>query len=117
MNTRDEPAPVRYWRPASSPDVYMLRVENQRHTATTFSERYAIVIVREGAFEGWYRGAMHVHAAGQLKLYDESQLHRHVRRIVGTTLGRFARSLAIPVCRSGQHRPGHDGASALSSHA
>jgi AraC-like DNA-binding protein len=297
VNTRDEPAPVRYWRPASSPDVYMLRVEQQRHTATTFSERYAIVIVREGAFEGWYRGAMHVHAAGQLKLkepgevhrggrvfepysiqvaaftpelvaratsalglraavhfrramlgreeratarafamhaalvspettpleaqtrvsetlasileacaeervarparwcppavrrardflesslaekvtldelaaraeldkfhlvrafraevgvppyaylthlrvarastllargaspaeaaqavglYDESQLHRHFRRIVGTTPGRFARSLAIPARRSGQHRPSHDGASALPSHA
>ncbi|MFT3775973.1 MAG: helix-turn-helix transcriptional regulator [Minicystis sp.] len=51
------------------------------------------------------RGASAAEAAQAVGFYDESQLHRHFRRIIGLTPGRFARSLAEPRARTGQHRP------------
>jgi AraC-like DNA-binding protein len=47
------------------------------------------------------RGALVADAAQSVGFYDESQLHRHFRRIVGITPGRFSRSFG----RNGQHRP------------
>src|SRR6201999_1111921 len=40
------------------------------------------------------RGALVAEAAQAVGLYDESQLHRHFRRIVGVTPGTFAGSFA-----------------------
>jgi AraC-like DNA-binding protein len=48
------------------------------------------------------RGALVADAAQAVGFYDESQLHRHFRRIVGITPGRFARSFGA---RRSQHRP------------
>ncbi len=59
-------------------------------------------------------GALAAEAAQAVGLYDESQLHRHFRRILGTTPGRFARQLAGPGRRSGQHRPRREGEAAPS---
>jgi AraC-like DNA-binding protein len=50
------------------------------------------------------RGARVAEAAQAVGFYDESQLHRHFRRIVGVTPGLFARSLTGPA-PAGQHRP------------
>ena len=49
-------------------------------------------------------GARIADAAQAVGFYDESQLHRHFRRIVGITPGRFAASVAGRV-RKNQHRP------------
>ncbi len=62
------------------------------------------------------RGALVADAAQAVGFYDESQLHRHFRRIVGITPGRFARGFAG---REGkrQHRPiGARAAAARSPH-
>ena len=40
------------------------------------------------------RGALVAEAAQAVGLYDQSQLHRHFRRIVGITPGRFSRCFA-----------------------
>ena len=58
------------------------------------------------------RGALVAEAAQAVGFYDESQLHRHFRRIVGITPGRFARSFAA---RKSQHRP--SGVRAISAHS
>jgi AraC-like DNA-binding protein len=50
------------------------------------------------------RGALVADAAQEVGFCDESQLHRHFRRILGIPPGRFARSVAAPARRS-QHRP------------
>jgi len=50
------------------------------------------------------RGALVADAAQAVGFYDESQLHRHFRRIVGITPGTFSRSFARPA-RKRQHRP------------
>ncbi|PSM31041.1 AraC family transcriptional regulator [Haliangium sp. UPWRP_2] len=50
------------------------------------------------------RGASVAEAAQTVGFYDESQLHRHFRRIVGITPGSFSRSFGGPV-RKSQHRP------------
>jgi AraC-like DNA-binding protein len=73
----DDTPRVRYWRPPSCPDLFLLRAERQARAWTTVSEHYAIVVVYEGAYEGWYRGAMHTHLAGQLKLKEPGEVHRH----------------------------------------
>lgn len=49
-------------------------------------------------------GASVAEAAQAVGFYDESQLHRHFRRIVGITPGSFARSFRGSV-RKSQHRP------------
>jgi AraC-like DNA-binding protein len=60
------------------------------------------------------RGVLVAEAAQAVGFYDESQLHRHFRRIVGITPGRYARSFAAPA-RTSQHRP--SGARAIAAHS
>jgi AraC-like DNA-binding protein len=50
------------------------------------------------------RGVLVAEAAQAVGFYDESQLHRHFRRIVGVPPGVYARSFASSA-RTGQHRP------------
>jgi len=59
------------------------------------------------------RGTLVAQAAQAVGFYDESQLHRHFRRIVGITPGAFSRSFARPA-RKRQHRP--SGARAIAPH-
>jgi AraC-like DNA-binding protein len=49
-------------------------------------------------------GARVADAAQAVGFYDQSQLHRHFRRILGVTPGRFSRSFA-GAARNSQHRP------------
>jgi AraC-like DNA-binding protein len=60
------------------------------------------------------RGALVAAAAQAVGFCDESQLHRHFRRIVGITPGRFSRSFARPA-RKSQHRP--SGVRAMAAHS
>jgi len=50
------------------------------------------------------RGVRVAEAAQSVGFYDESQLHRHFRRIVGITPGSFSRGFAGSA-RTSQHRP------------
>jgi len=64
------------------------------------------------------RGVRVAEVAQLVGFYDESQLHRHFRRIVGVTPGLYARSLGSSRGsgeRSGQHRPRRAGAGGASS--
>lgn len=81
----DETGPT-YWRPASIPDLHVLRVERKARISTTYSDHYGIVAVQAGAFEGWYRGAVHMHAAGQLKLTEPGEVRRTERVLAPFTL-------------------------------
>jgi AraC-like DNA-binding protein len=49
-------------------------------------------------------GVLVAEAAQAVGFYDESQLHRHFRRIVGVTPGVYAKSF-VSAKRTGQHRP------------
>src|SRR6478609_9208437 len=60
------------------------------------------------------RGALVAEAAQAVGFYDESQLHRHFRRIVGITPGSFSRSFA-GAARKSQHRP--SGALKMAAHS
>jgi len=42
------------------------------------------------------RGVSQAEAAARVGLYDQSQLHRHFKRIVGMTPGAFARAVRLP---------------------
>ena len=57
----------------------MLRVEREDRLKTTYSERFSVVVVYEGAFEGWYRGGVRTHVAGGLKLKEPGEVHRDLR--------------------------------------
>lgn len=62
------------------------------------------------------RGVRVAEAAHTVGFYDESQLHRHFRRIIGVTPGVYARSFGAST-RTRQHRPRRsDGGGASSSH-
>jgi AraC-like DNA-binding protein len=70
---------VRFWRPDSPSVTGMLRVEHEDRVQTTYSEQFAVVVVYEGAFDGWYRGAARTHVAGGLKLKEPGEVHRGLR--------------------------------------
>ena len=57
----------------------MLRVEHEDRLKTTYSEHFVVVVVYEGAFDGWYRGGVRTHVAGALKLKEPGEVHRDVR--------------------------------------
>lgn len=57
----------------------MLRLEREDRAKTTFAEHFAIVVVYEGAFDGWYRGAVRTHVAGSVKLKEPGEVHRALR--------------------------------------
>jgi AraC-like DNA-binding protein len=60
------------------------------------------------------RGVLVAAAAQAVGFYDESQLHRHFRRIVGVAPGAYARSF-VSSKEIRQHRPRHTGAGDSSS--
>jgi len=57
----------------------MLRVEREDRCRTTYAEEYVIVVVYDGAFDGWYRGAARTLTAGSLKLKEPGEVHRDLR--------------------------------------
>ena len=57
----------------------MLRVEREDRLKTTYSEHFLVVVVYEGAFDGWYRGRLRTHVAGAIKLKEPGEVHRDVR--------------------------------------
>ena len=57
----------------------MLRVEREDRAKITFSEHFTVVVVYEGAFDGWYRGRERTLVAGSLKLKEPGEVHRDVR--------------------------------------
>jgi AraC-like DNA-binding protein len=54
----------------------MIRIEHGEHGKITCDERFTVMVVYEGAFEGWYRGGTHVYEAGSLKLKEPGEVHR-----------------------------------------
>src|SRR5437868_15028338 len=70
---------IRFWWPDSSSVTRMLRVEHEDRLKTTYSEHFVVVVVYEGAFDGWYRGAVRTHVAGAIKLKEPGQVHRDLR--------------------------------------
>jgi AraC-like DNA-binding protein len=70
---------VRFWRPDTPSVTGMLRVENEDRARVTYAEHFAVVVVYEGAFEGWYRGGVRTHVAGSLKLKEPGEVHRDLR--------------------------------------
>ena len=68
------------WRPAAVPEILrVVHLDRQPRTRTTYSEGYVLVAVTEGRYEGWYRGAVHTHAAGQINLKEPGEVHRAVQ--------------------------------------
>ena len=57
----------------------MLRVEHEDRAQTTYAEHFSVVVVYEGAFDGWYRGAVRTHAAGAITLKEPGEVHRTLR--------------------------------------
>jgi AraC-like DNA-binding protein len=57
----------------------MFRVEREDRTKITYAEHFVVVVVCEGAFDGWYRGGVRSHVAGSLKLKEPGEVHRDLR--------------------------------------
>jgi AraC-like DNA-binding protein len=70
---------ILFWRPDTSSVRAMLRVEHEDRLRTTYSEHFLVVVVYQGAFDGWYRGAVRTHVAGSIKLKEPGEVHRDVR--------------------------------------
>src|SRR5207253_9765333 len=45
----------------------------------TYGEQFSVVVIYQGAFDGWYRGGVRTHRAGSLKLKEPGEVHRDLR--------------------------------------
>lgn len=79
MLSTGDPRNVRFWRPDTASVTGMLRLEREDRIKTTYAEHFAIVVVYEGAFDGWYRGAVRTHVTGSLNLKEPGEVHRSLR--------------------------------------
>ena len=79
MRSTDDRRRIRFWRPDAASVTGMLRVEHEDRLRTTYSEHFLVMVVYQGAFDGWYRGSVHTHVAGALKLKEPGEVHRAVR--------------------------------------
>src|SRR6266481_6119728 len=70
---------VRFWRPELPSIASMLRVEHEDRIQTSYSQHFCVIVIYEGAFEGWYRGRVHRLVAGAIKLKEPGEVHRDVR--------------------------------------
>jgi AraC-like DNA-binding protein len=68
-----------FWRPDTASVTGMLRVEHEDRARITYSEQFMVVVVYEGAFDGWYRGQVRTVVAGGLKLKEPGEVHRDLR--------------------------------------
>jgi AraC-like DNA-binding protein len=75
----DDRRRVRFWRPDPPSVTGMLRVEHEDRARTTYAEHFTVVVVYEGAFDGWYRGGVRTHVGGSLKLKEPGEVHRDLR--------------------------------------
>jgi len=57
----------------------MFRLEREDRLKTMYTEQFMVVGVYEGAFDGWYRGAVRTHTAGAIKLKEPGEIHRDLR--------------------------------------
>jgi hypothetical protein len=67
---------VRFWRPDTPSVTGIFRVEKEDRARVTYAEHFTVVVVVEGAFDGWYRGQVRTHVAGSLKLKEPGEIHR-----------------------------------------
>lgn len=79
MPSNDDPRRIRFWRPDTASVTGMFRLERDDRTKVTYAEHFSIVVVYEGAFDGWYRGGVRTHVAGALKLNEPGEVHRSLR--------------------------------------
>jgi hypothetical protein len=75
VGATDDHRLIRFWRPDTPSVTGMLRVENEDRTKITFAENF-VVVVYAGSFDGWYRGGLHTHVPGSLKLKEPGEVHR-----------------------------------------
>jgi AraC-like DNA-binding protein len=75
----DDGRRVRFWRPDTPSVTGMLRVEREDRLKVTYAEQFTVLVVHEGAFDGWYRGGVRTHVAGSLKLNEPGEVRRVVR--------------------------------------
>jgi AraC-like DNA-binding protein len=57
----------------------MFRLDREDRTRITYTDHFMVIVVYEGAFDGWYRGGVRAHVAGSLKLKEPGEVHRAVR--------------------------------------
>ena len=79
MLSTDDRRRIQFWRPDSPSVTAMLRVEHEDRAKTTYAEQFTVVVVYEGAFDGWYRGGVRTHVAGAIKLKEPGEVHREIR--------------------------------------
>jgi AraC-like DNA-binding protein len=79
MPSTDDRRRIRFWRPDSPAVTGMLLVEREDRLKTTYSEHFLVLVIYEGAFDGWYRGVLRTHVAGAIKLKEPGEVHRGVR--------------------------------------
>jgi AraC-like DNA-binding protein len=75
----DDRRRVRFWQPDTPSVTGMVRVEHEDRARITYAEQHLVIVVYEGAFDGWYRGRVRTHVAGSLKLKEPGEVHRDLQ--------------------------------------
>lgn len=69
---------IRFFRPDTPLVKDMVRVEHEDRGKISCSDHFSVVVIYEGAFDGWYRGGLRRHVAGSLKVKEPGEVHRSV---------------------------------------
>lgn len=57
----------------------MVHVAAEDRLRVSYGDHFHVVTILNGAFDGWYRGAVHAQVPGALKLKEPGEVHRQVR--------------------------------------
>jgi AraC-like DNA-binding protein len=79
MLSTDDRRRLRFWQPDCPSVTGMFRLEREDRLKTMYAEHFMVVAVYEGAFDGWYRGAVRTNVAGAIKLKEPGEVHRDLR--------------------------------------
>lgn len=108
--SRDNGPRIEHWRLDGLDGLRMYRVEDVATPLSVYSDQYGVMVILQGAFDGWYRGDEHTLATGGLKLKEPGEVYRDVRIHAPVTLqgAGFAADLVDEVARTlGIPRPVH----------
>jgi hypothetical protein len=79
MPSTDDHRRLRFWQPDCPSVTGMFRLEREDRIRVMYTEQFMVIAVYEGAFDGWYRGAVRTHVAGAIKLKEPGEIHRDLR--------------------------------------
>jgi hypothetical protein len=70
----DDRRRIQFWRPDKASVTGMFRIEREDRLKATYIQDFWLVVVYDGAFDGWYRGGVRTYGAGTLQAKEPGEI-------------------------------------------